>query len=51
METVEIFKSDLAKIQEVMTRLYKEDRLTGDEMRDLAQKLQAVLDITRELNR
>jgi len=43
---VELLKDDLplGLVEYVMKRLYTEDRLSGDEMRDLAHKLSAFLD-------
>ncbi len=41
----------LEKIKKVMKRLYSEERLKGDEYRDLAHTLQAALNSTFEAPR
>ena len=47
-EFYRIDASDLRHIEKVMTRLYREDTLSGNEQRDLAHVLYAILDTTRQ---
>lgn len=41
--TYTISETDLSRIRFVMKRLYMEDRMTGDEMRDCAHKLECAV--------
>lgn len=36
---------EIEKVRNVMNRLYTEDYMNGNEMRDLAQQLQAFIDV------
>jgi hypothetical protein len=44
-----IEETDVAILERAAKRLFTEDRLTGDEMRDLAQALAAVAERAREI--
>lgn len=41
---IAIEPNHLERIRTVMRRLYSEDRMNGDQMRDAAQQLQVVID-------
>lgn len=44
-----IEESELDKLRAVATRLYREERLTGDDMRDLAHTITGVVRAVTEL--
>jgi len=45
-----IYGQDISRIQYAAKRLFSQDRLNADQMRDMAQSLEVILDHLEELN-